>query len=191
LKFSPDGWDGDQKTRVHLREATAFATLSWQRSPRYSLQLTAGGILDGSAQASGAAAGDVGTGGALSVGWSWLAVYEQERRPFLQVAASLGFSTVGVVSDDGERHPLTAGDLRVGLLCGKTFFEKLSVYGAARGFFGPVWWHLGGEKVMGGDAHHFALGAGAIWRLPGHFDLFVEAMGLGEQSASLGAGLAF
>jgi hypothetical protein len=189
LKLAPDG--GDDR-RVHLREATAFATLSWQRSPRYSLQLTAGGIFDGSATASGAAAGDVGGGGAISLGWSWLPVYESEEgRPFLQVSASLGMSTTTAVSDDGTRARLTSGDLRLGVLVGKTFFDKLSVYAAGRLFGGPVYWKLSGADVTGGDAHHFALGAGAILRLPAHLDAFVEAMGLGEQSVSLGAGVAF
>jgi hypothetical protein len=189
LKLAPDG--GDNR-RVHLREATAFATLSWQRSPRYSLQLTAGGIFDGSATASGAGAGDVGGGGAISLGWSWLPIYESEEgRPFLQVSASLGVSTTTAVSDVGARERLTSGDLRLGVLVGKTFFDKLSVYAAGRLFGGPVWWKLAGEDVAGGDAHHFALGAGAILRLPEHLDLFAEGMGLGEQSVSLGAGVAF
>jgi hypothetical protein len=147
LKLSPDG--GDDR-RVHLREATAFATLSWQRSPRYSLQLTAGGIFDGSATASGAMAGDVGGGGAISLGWSWLPIYESEEgRPFLQVSASLGVSTTTAVSDDGARERLTSGDLRLGVLVGKTFFEKLSVYAAGRVFGGPVYWQLAGESVAG------------------------------------------
>ena len=188
--MAPSGSDDDR--RVHLAELTAFATLSWQRTPRYSLQLTAGGIFDGSATPSGAKSGDVGGGGALSLGWSWLPVYESEEgRPFVQLAASLGFSSTTAVSDDAKRYRLTSGDLRLGVLVGKTFFERLTVYAAGRVFGGPVWWHLGGESVTGGDAHHFALGGGAIVRLPARFDLFVEGMGLGEQSVSLGAGLAF
>ncbi len=189
IKFT--GNDSDVEREVDLREATVFATLSWQRTPHYSLQLTLGGILDGSATPAGAGKGDVGGGGAVSLGWSWLALYEQEKRPFLQVAASLGVSSAGVVSDDGMRHQLTAGDLRVGVLVGKTFFERVTIFAAARGFAGPVFWHLGGEGVMGGDTHHYALGLGTVLRLPGRIDVFAEAMALGERSVSLGAGLAF
>jgi hypothetical protein len=176
---------------VDLREATAFATLSWQKSPRWSYQLTAGGIFDGSVDPSGADQGDVGAGGALSVGASWLGVYEDERRPFLQLAGTFGFSTVTAISDDGERHRLTAGDLRLGALVGKTFFSRVTAYAAARVFGGPVFWRLGGESVVGGDTHHFAVGAGAILRLPGRVDVFAEGMALGERSVSLGAGVAF
>src|SRR5262249_31793125 len=154
-------------------------------SPRYSLQLTLGGIFDGSIEPDGAARGDVGGGGSISVGWSWLPLYETETRPFVQVAASLGASTTTAVSDDSERHRLSAGDLRVGVLTGKTFFDRLTAYAAVRGFFGPVRWQLGGEAVNGGDAHHFAVGLGAIWRLPARFDVFAEAMALGEQSVSV------
>jgi hypothetical protein len=180
-------------TRVHLGEVTGFATLSLQRSPRVSWQLTLGGIFDGTATTEGVSDGDgdVAGGGAVSVGWSYLALYEEDRRPFLQVAASAGVSVVSARADDGERHLMTSGDLRVGVLVGKTFWARLTTYAAARGFFGPVFWHVDGEARMGGDVHHYALGLGAILRLPGNVDLFVEGMGLGEQSASLGAGVSF
>ena len=133
----------------------------------------------------------MGAGGAISVGWSWLALYEEERRPFLQVAATLGFSTVGADSDDGRRHQLTAGDLRVGVLTGKTFFTKLTVFAALRGFAGPVFWQVQGANALGGDTHHFALGAGAIVRLPARMNVFAEVMALGERSLSVGTGVSF
>jgi hypothetical protein len=182
---------GDDSREVHLRETTAFATLSWQRTDRYSLQLTLGGILGGSVTTDGRASGDVGAGGALSVGWSWLPVYETETRPFLQVAATFGFSTVRAVADDGFRHQLTAGDMRVGVLVGKTFLGRLTTFAAARAFAGPVFWHVAGEREVGGDSHHYAFGAGLVLRLPQRIDVFAEAMPVGERSFSVGAGVAF
>ena len=180
-------------TRVHLAETTTFATLSLTRSPRVSWQLTLGGIWDGTVTEDGVGVGDgdVAGGGAVSAGWSYLAVYEEERRPFVQIAASVGVSLVSARADDGARHLLAAGDIRLGVLVGKTWFGSLTTYAAVRGFAGPVLWHVDGESRWGGDVHHYALGAGAIWRLPAHVDVFAEAMPLGEQSVSLGAGLAF
>ena len=37
----------------------------------------------------------------------------------------------------------------------------------------------------------YTVGAGASYRIPGKLDLFVEALALGEQSASAGASLSF
>jgi len=176
---------------VDLRQATSFVTLAWQKSPRWSLQLGLGVIWDGSARPEGGASGDVGTGGGLSLGASWLGVYETERRPFVQLTGSLSLSTTTAVADDGERHRLSAGDLRVGALAGKTFLGRVTVFAVARAFGGPVLWHLGGDGVLGGDRYHVSVGAGAIVRLPGRLDVFVEGMPLGEQSATLGAGATF
>jgi hypothetical protein len=54
-----------------------------------------------------------------------------------------------------------------------------------------VFWRLAGEDVLGGDVHHYALGAGAILRLPARLEVFAEGMALGERSVSVGAGVAF
>jgi hypothetical protein len=45
--------------------------------------------------------------------------------------------------------------------------------------------------VSGGDAHHYQVGAGVAVTLPGHVDVDLEAVPLGEQAIVLGAGLAF
>jgi hypothetical protein len=141
----------------------------------------------------GADSGEVGTGVLFSVGGSWLARYEGERSPFVLLSASLGVSTTTAVSDDGESHRLTAGDLRAGAMAGKTFFEsqRLVAFAAARIFGGPVMWHLGGESTSGGDTHHYAVGGGLMLRLPAHLTLFAEAIPLGEQSLSAGVTASF
>jgi hypothetical protein len=56
----------------------------------------------------------------------------------------------------------------------------------ARAFGGPVFWRINGAKVRGGDAHHYAIGAGITVRLPARMDLIAEVVPLGEQSAIAG-----
>jgi hypothetical protein len=129
--------------------------------------------------------GDVGTGVIGSVSGSWLAVFEKPRRPFLAFSLTAGASTTTAGSDDDRRRRLTAADLRAGVMAGKTF-GRLVPFVAARAFAGPVSWRLGGQRVTGGDVHHYAVGAGFTLRLPARMDLVAEVMALGEQSVTAG-----
>jgi hypothetical protein len=172
--------------RTGIAERTVVATLGRQLGARVALEVGAGAILDGTLTPSGGEQVDVDVGPAATVALSWLALPETARRPFLFLAASLAASTT---TAGGAR--LTALDARVSLLGGKTVFQRLTLYGAARGFGGPVRWRLGGERVVGADVHHYSLGAGARVVLPAGVDLFVEGMALGEASVSAGAGLRF
>jgi len=166
-----------------------FASASWRYSPSIGFQLGVGALLDGSIEIDGTT-GDVGPGVAASVGVSWLAVYERRRRPFVQVSTTIAASTTTAVSDDGASHRLSAGDLRVDVMVGKTFADRATPYLATRAFAGPVSWKLDGESVTGGDAHHYGVGVGTVLRL-GELDLFAEVTPLGEQRAALGAGYSF
>jgi hypothetical protein len=74
-------------------------------------------------------------------------------------------------------------------MVGKTF-GAFTPYAAARGFGGPVGWTLGGDEATGSDAHHYTVGAGLNVRPGKRLDLSVEAMPLGEQSATASATLA-
>jgi hypothetical protein len=176
---------------VRLSQRTSFVSGSWQRSPAVSLNASLGVIWDGEVEAEGAAAGDVGRGGALAIGATWLVVFEGERRPFVQLSGTAGVSTTSAVSDDSTAVRMSAGDLRGGVLVGKTFWERVTMFAAVRAFGGPVFWRLRGKSVVGTDKHHVSAGLGAIVRLPTNLDVFVELMPLGEQSLSLGAGVSF
>ena len=129
--------------------------------------------------------------GLLTVSGTWLAAYERPRRPFVSLSGTLSLSTAGAVSDDRDRHLLSAGDLRLGIMVGKTIAGRLVPLLAGRVFGGPVYWRLGGEAVTGTDSHHYAVGGGLIVRLPARLDLFTEVMALGEQSVSVGGTVSF
>ncbi len=176
---------------MDLSQSAVFATLSWQKAPPWSFQASLGVILDGQIQPDKLRAQDVATGGALSIGASWLAFYEKVDRPFVQLAWTLGVSSTSAISDDRQSHRLTAVDLRFGILVGKTYLDRLTLFVAGRTFAGPVFWTLAGESVIGGDAYHLAFGAGAVLRLAAGIDVFAEGMGLGERSFSVGTAIAF
>jgi hypothetical protein len=175
------GFD-DIETRVE--ETSVVATASYQASPRWGFQLGAGVVLGGEI-VRGNEIFDVGTGGTLSVAASHLPVYETARRPFLLVTLALAASFASAGDES-----LTAGDLRAGVMAGKTFGGVVTPYVTARVFGGSVFWTIAGDSVVGGDEHHYALGGGATLRL-GRFDLFAELLPLGERSLTLGAGAAF
>lgn len=173
-------------TRTEIAEATLLASVGYRVAPALSVELGLGAVLDGSLEPDGAGEVDLMPGPAISASLSWLALYETAHRPFVFAALSLSAVTVPTA---GAR--LTALDARASLLAGKTFFDRLVVYAGARVFGGPVWWELAGDDVVGGDVHHYSAGLGARLSLPGGVDLFVEGMGVGEQSVNAGAGVAF
>lgn len=170
--------------RTEIAETTLLASAGTQLRPRLNLSVALGAVLDGSFEPEGSAAFDVEPGPALSVTLSWLALPETPARPFVFAGVTLGGMTAVV---GGARA--TALDARATLLAGKTF-GPVVLYAAGRVFGGPVFWRLAGSDVTGSDVHHFSLGAGARLALPASVDLFVEGMPLGEQSATLGLGVA-
>jgi hypothetical protein len=156
--------------------------------PTLGIELAAGAVLDGAIGRADVADGDVGVGAAVSLSASWLALLEGERRPFVVVGASLAGSRTEAYADDGERHPLSAGDLRLGVMSGKTF-GPVTPYLAARGFGGPVFWRIAGEDVTGSDTHHYTVGGGASLRLGRRVTIAAEVLPLGERSAAATATL--
>jgi hypothetical protein len=135
--------------------------------------------------------GDVGAGFLGSLTATYLPLFESERRPFLLTTLTAGYARTSAVSDDNMRYRWSAGDLRLGVMLGKTFFDRLIPFATARLFGGPVSWKLGGEDVVGSDIYHYTVGLGTTYRIPGKLDIFVEALGLGEQSARIGGTFSF
>ncbi|MCA9676409.1 MAG: hypothetical protein H6709_11525 [Kofleriaceae bacterium] len=169
-------FDGD---RVRAEQLTVAATVGRFATPRLGLSLTLGGLVAGSIDDR-----RLGPGGSGSLGITWLARRERSHRrtPFVLVTGSFAGVVAGSTTDDGDAT-YVALDARVGIAVGKTFFQKLTLYGGARVFGGPVWWRRLGAGVIGSDAYHVTVGAGVTYRIPGVLDLGVEAMPLGEQSA--------
>jgi hypothetical protein len=158
--------------------------VSYRFRPRLSFQLGLGAVVDGSLRPPGGEAVDVGIGPAVTVGASWLPVYETRLGPFLALSATAGVTTASTAT-----ARMTAVDFRAGVSVGKTFLDRLTVYLAARAFAGPVSWRIAGADVTGGDVHHYSLGGGARVALPASLDLFVEGMAAGEQSLNAGLGV--
>ena len=146
-----------------------------------------------------------GTGGLITVGsrrfavqpgWEATVSYSRQLldgrggRPFMLLGITGGAS--GARTRDEGYPGATAGiyafDLRGGLTLGKTFWNRISPYAAARVFGGPVFWSYGGSSVLGGDQYHFQLGLGVVAALGRGFDVFVEGIGAGERALTLGVG---
>lgn len=134
----------------------------------------------------------IGPGWLLSAAMSWRLLEGRKSLPFLLLSASLGASGASTESiyAVAPAAPLIALDIRAGLLVGKTFWDALSPYAAARVFGGPVFWERHGESVVGTDTRHFQVAVGVSSALPGGLDLFAEVAPLGERAVTIGAGLA-
>jgi hypothetical protein len=155
-----------------------------------------------------------GIGGLLTVGprrfrvlpgWELTFTYSHRfldgrgKLPFLVLGLSAGGSGA---STREEIHaagvPVTPGteifyafDFRAGITLGKTFWDTLSPYAAARVFGGPVLWRYDDKPVNGSDKWHFQVGAGLVISLAQGFDVFVEGVPLGERAVTLGGGKTF
>ena len=178
----------DDNQEVDVEQATLSAIVGYQLSPKTGLVASVGAIVGGEVD-HGNTTGDVGGGVLGAVTVTYLPFYETESRPFILGSFTFGYSRTSAVSDDGMRHDWTATDARLGLMLGKTFAERYVPFVSARAFGGPVSWTLGGDEVTGSDIYHYTLGLGGSYRIPGKLDIFVEVLGLGEQSASAGMSL--
>lgn len=162
--------------RLDLAEETVAASLGWHSGASgFGIEGSFGALVHGSLGNV-----DLKPGPAVSVTGSWLALTETGARPFVLVAVTGSILSV---------PELTAVDFRGSVVAGKTFFQTLTLYAAARVFAGPV--DFDPESQTGSDTHHYAVGAGASLRLPKAFDVFVEGSPLGEQSLNVGVGLRF
>lgn len=164
-------------TDVALRETAVTATVGHFVTPRVGWSVTAGAVVDGTIDGE-----DVRGGATLAGAVSYLAVYERKRRPFVSFSASLGTALLRAGGDTWS-----AWDARGGAMLGKTLFDLVVPYAAVRVFGGPVFWR--GDS--GGDRYHVTAGLGVILRLPARLSLSIEAMPLGERSASAAFGTRF
>jgi len=169
---------------------SAIASLAYQPTPRWTLQLAAGSTLGGHL-VTPAGQYDFSAGPTAAIGASWRAV--PGTKPFVILTSNLSFSTATTeptgAAPAASRY--TAFDLRLGVLVGTTIARVLSPYAVGRVFGGPVYWAYQGEDVTGTDTHHYQLGAGLTVVAFGRVNLFAEGVPIGERSFAAGTAFAF
>ncbi len=163
--------------------------LGYQLAARVGVIASLSGILGGRIEHTDKTTMGGGVAGSLT--GTLLALPETLNRPFVLASLTFGHARSSAISDDGKSHDWIASDLRAGLMVGKTFASNIVPFAVARAFAGPVQWRLADREVTGGDLHHYAVGLGATYRIPGAIDAFVELLPLGEQSVSAGASFPF
>lgn len=177
---------------VSIERRAVVATYERRLGSAWTVQVGAGGILWGSLGVSGARH-SFGPGWSASVATSYRLLDGRGRMPFLLLGGSLAVANATTREDKpgAAEVPYWAGDLRVSGILGKTFFDVLSPYVAARAFGGPIFWRVAGEDVTGTDRYHVQLGFGLSASLPVGLDVFAELVPLGERAVSTGAGFSF
>jgi hypothetical protein len=180
------------KTRVGIDRRAILATIERRLSSKWTLQVAAGGIVAGTLKVDQ----DryfFGPGLSAGVTASYRVLDGRGRMPFLLFAGTLAFAGATTQSEKGKSPAVSyfAGDLRLGAVVGKTFFQALSPYAVGRVFGGPISWQLKGQNITGTDAYHFQLGAGLAVAMPFGLDAFVEGVPFGEKALSTGLGLSF
>jgi hypothetical protein len=116
---------------------------------------------------------------------------EGDVAPFVLLTGSVAGSIAWTTPPGGgSTSTLSAFDLRLGVVAGKTIAHAVTPYLLARAFGGPVFWSGGGRSVTGTDANHYQLGAGLSVRV-GRVDLVFEGVPLGELGLVAGVGFAF
>jgi hypothetical protein len=113
-------------------------------------------------------------------------------RGFLVGSGQVSFTTAETqLGSSGPATAYDALDFRVGVAAGLTWARTISLYGAARGFGGPVFWSYHGSEQLGTDTHHYQVGGGAALVLFRYMDIFLEGIPLGEQAVAGGISIAF
>jgi hypothetical protein len=163
---------------VPFQLVTATASFGRFATPRAGWLVSATGILDGEIEDR-----DVSGGGALGAAFTYLPVYEKERRPFVALTGNASAALARGVADDSTTRSWIAVDFRVGAMVGKSLIDNaLVLHLAARAFGGPVFWRRANEDLTGGDRYHVTFGGGVSWHVSQKLSLSIEAMPLGEQS---------
>jgi hypothetical protein len=190
------GWAGStlklsDGTEADFEQETVLASLSWRRSPTFTLQASAGALLGGYVQdLDGRHPFDPGL--VLQLSGTWLIKPPRDGGPF--VVASLGLSFLHATTQAGPGFPsagFTAADAFASASAGWPIAGVLSPYLAGKLFGGPVWWHRASGPVTATDAHHYQLAAGVAAALPGKFDLLTEVAPLGERAVTVAVGRSF
>jgi hypothetical protein len=179
--------------RVEQTRQAAFVTLDYLFTPEWAFEIGAGAITGGRL-GSGTTEQEFRPGLLTSLGASWRVIDADGARPFVVLNWQLAFVTTSTRASSGAESPAGhyhALDLRLGATAGWPLLGFLTPYALGRVFGGPVWWKGPSDDLLGGDVHHFQIGAGLLGRIDRHLDVFVEGVPLGELGVSIGAGVLF
>lgn len=180
-------------TRLDETRHIAFASLDYMATPTWTFEGGVGSILGGALR-SAASEYKLSPGLLVSAGAAWRVLEADVARPFVVVTAQLAFvtsSTKDQASPSADSVHYTAADGRLGVSAGWPLWQTLTPYVLARAFGGPVFWEYQGVSQTGTDVHHYQIGGGFLLRVARVVDIFVEAVPLGEQGVSAGAGFVF
>lgn len=160
-----------------MEQLAVSASLEYRVAEKMTLAVAGGAMFLGNLGGAPTSPGAV-----ASIGLAGTVLEQGEWSPFLQVSGSLAFSSLKVRDD-----AYIAFDVRAGLVCGWTLWERFTPYAVFRAFGGPIFY----QGATGTDAYHVQLGVGAVLGLPGGFDLSAEFVPLGEQRITAGVGFSF
>lgn len=141
---------------------------------------------------------EINPGWLVTASYSRILLQGRGAAPFILASLSAGGSGAstrpllsGRAADSSSSVSLYAFDIRLGVTVGKTFWNVLSPYVAARAFGGPVLWNINGQAESGTDQRHFQVAVGMVSSLPRGFDLFAEVAPGGERAVAIGGGFGF
>ncbi len=182
----------DGTTKVGIDRRAILGTFERRLAEKWTLQFAAGGIVTGTLRL-GRERYQFGPGWSAGISTSYRALDGRGAKPFILVGGTLAFAGASTQGDlpNAPEIGYLAGDLRLSVVVGKTFFQALSPYAVLRGFGGPIWWQIKGRDVVGTDNYKFQVGAGLAVSMPRGFDAFIEGVPLGEKALSTGLGYSF
>ena len=184
-------FNGD--TRLDETRHIAFASLDYMWTPAWTFELGVGSILGGGLQSATCEQYKLRPGLLAAAGAAWRILEAEGARPFVVMTAQLAFVTASTKDSASASNSVryTALDGRVGASAGWPLWQTLTPYVLARVFGGPVFWEYQGASQTGTDVHHYQIGGGLLLRVARVVDIFAEAVPLGEQGLSTGAGFVF
>jgi hypothetical protein len=188
-------WSGthlvfDGNSDIYFDKYAITGSFEGRMGDRWTLGGAIGTTVEGWIDQQGAIS-SVGPGPLAAFTASFRPVDEGDVRPFVLVTGSLAGSVSWVETPGGvPSSTLSAFDLRLGVVAGKTIANVFTPYLVARTFGGPVFWTVGGNTRTGTDASHYQLGAGFSLHV-GRVDLVFEGVPLGELGLTAGASVAF
>jgi len=180
------------ETRLDETRHIAFASLDYMWTPAWTFELSVGSILGGGLR-SATSNYELRPGLLAAAGAAWRILEAEGARPFVLMTAQLAFVTASTKDSASASGSVryTAIDGRVAASAGWPLWQTLTPYVLARAFGGPVFWEYQGVSQTGTDVHHYQIGGGLLLRVARVVDIFAEAVPLGEQGLSTGAGLVF
>lgn len=174
-------FDGDRD--VDLEQQAITVSVGQVRPSRWSVRASLGAVVAGALAGEGRRY-DIAPGvvGAVAIArpWTW-------GPWFVHGTASVGASRVPTTERvaGAPSEGLVAIDARVGATAGRQLGPVMP-YVLARAFGGPVFWTVDAAGIVGTDAYHVQLGAGATVAIGDAWSVMIDVAALGERAASVG-----